>query len=361
MKNQPNWELEELSLNIGNKNITKNNEWNLNSLKALAETFTLTAFFRSLVNYPYSKEVIEYLLNKSWLSKEELQARWDGFDKVFWDEYWKIISALSFSAIIEARWLLLDEILKSKIDKNTAILEIASWFSPRALNLINNNWFNSTQYIETDRNETIWLKQWFYNWLKDVKKPLCLNFDIVNDDILKIIEIIFWMKKLNPNLNKLVITLEWLMIYLKPEEQKLFFDKLRMLSEKLDKSWIKVEFLSIDLPSHENFTDWLLHEWFTHDDHIKVMQSVDPIILKCLHETKNDFFKNIWINEWQITKHSYFWSSWRGHKSLFWKEGELKTSKLNKYKNIPWIKEKIDNFLWQDILFAYSINLSQDR
>jgi hypothetical protein len=232
---------------------------------------------------------------------------------------------------------------------------MASWFSPRALNLINNKWFNPNQYIETDRVEAIWLKHWFYDTLNDVLKPLLIDFNVVNDDISKIIELISWMKELYSDLNKLVITLEWLLIYLKPEEQKAFFDKLKLLSNDLWKLWIDVKFLSIDMPTHENFTDWLLHEWFTHDEHVQVMKNVDPVILECLHQTENNFLENNWIN---INKINY-----NTHMSSYWTNflDKIMTWKLDKYKDIPWINEKIEKFLWQDILFAYLVDLSKNR
>lgn len=323
-------------------------ENSLNPQKALAETFTLTAFFRSLVNYPYSEEMINYLLTQSWLKKEELQARWDGFDKVFWEKYWKKISALSFSTIIEARWLLLDSILKSKVNKNTVILEIASWFSPRAINLINNEWFNASQYIETDKSETIWLKQWFYNNLSWIKTPILSNFNVITDNISNLEELLLNIKQLNPNINKLIVINEWLLIYLLPEEQRKYFDNIKKLQAQLKKYWIDIEYISIDLPTHENFTNWLLEEWFTHEDHINVMRNVDSKILECLHNWEQDFFENIWIL-WENIEKCYYTDD------IITK---LETWKLDKYKDISWIRNKVNEFLKQKILFAYSINLS---
>ena len=61
----------------------------MNNQNALAETYTLTAFFRKLVKYPYGKEIIDFLLLKSWLKIDDLQNRWDWFDKVFWEDYRK--------------------------------------------------------------------------------------------------------------------------------------------------------------------------------------------------------------------------------------------------------------------------------
>jgi len=51
--------------------------------KFLAETFTLTAFFRSLTYYYASEYIIKFLLKTSNLSLDDLKKRWDGFDKVF--------------------------------------------------------------------------------------------------------------------------------------------------------------------------------------------------------------------------------------------------------------------------------------
>ena len=84
--------------------------------KLLAEFFTITAFFRSINHYFASEQIIKFLLKTSNLSLDDLiTKRWDFFDKVYWDEKWNIISALSFSTIIEARWKLIDSILEEKI------------------------------------------------------------------------------------------------------------------------------------------------------------------------------------------------------------------------------------------------------
>ncbi len=313
--------------------------------KLLAETFTTTAFFRSLIDYPYSEEILEYLLNESGLTKEELQARWDWFDKVFWEEYWKKISALSFSTIIEARWLLLDSILKSEVDENTIVLEVASWFSPRAINLINNHWFKASQYIETDKAENISLKQGFYNWLANQEKPVLSDFNVVTDDISKLEKLILNLKELNPNINKLVVLNEWLLIYLTPEEQWNYFNNLKELKLRLTKHWINIKYITIDMPTHENFTDWLLHEWFTHDDHVNVMKNVDSKILECLHMKESDFLDNIWVKK--IKKYYY-------PEEII---SSLNTWKLIKYREVPEIEKKIKNFLEQKILFAYSVEI----
>ncbi|MDD3646703.1 MAG: class I SAM-dependent methyltransferase [Candidatus Gracilibacteria bacterium] len=333
--------------NTDNKNASPTINTFLNSQRALAETFTLTAFFRSLVNYPFSKEVINYLLSVSGLSKEELQSRWDSFDRVFGEDYGRKISALSFSAIIEARGLLIDSILRQKVDKNTIILEVASGFSPRAVNLINNYGFNHTQYIETDKLEIIGLKKGFYNNLLDAKTPVLSSFNVINDDIGELEELILNLKEVNPDIYKLVILSEGLLIYLSPEEQRKYFGNLRKLKERLRLYGIEIEYISIDLPSHENFTDWLLHEGFSHEDHIQVMKNVDPKILECLHEKEESFFNNIGVDLDRVNKY-YYQSGVLQH---------LETPKLDKYKSILGLDKKIEDFLRQKILFAYSIKL----
>ena len=61
----------------------KYNEIKLEKQKALSNVYTLTAFFRSLILYPYSDIIIDYLCEISETSKENLKSRWDGFDKIF--------------------------------------------------------------------------------------------------------------------------------------------------------------------------------------------------------------------------------------------------------------------------------------
>ncbi len=318
----------------------------INSQEALAETYTLTAFFRSLIEYPYSREIIDYLLLKSWLEDQELQKRWDWFDAIFWEDYGKKISALSFSAIIEARWELIDSLLIEKVDKNTVILEVASWFSPRAINLINNHEISADQYIETDREEVTSLKEEFYLSMEWVNKPTLSNYNVVEDEIDQVVQLVLSCKERNPLLDKLLVMNEWLLIYLKPDQQKKYFDNLRNISTQLKDHWIRLEYVSIDMPTHENFTSWLVHEWFTYDDHIEVMRNVDSIILECLHDTEEDFFKNVWIDISSINKHYY--------------SDEIiencKTEVLEKYKNIMNLDIMIKRFLKQKSLYAYSIN-----
>ena len=67
--------------------------------KLLIEPYSLTAYFRSIINTSNSFEIVNFLLKKSSLSLDDLESRWDNFDKVFWEEYWNKISALSFAKI----------------------------------------------------------------------------------------------------------------------------------------------------------------------------------------------------------------------------------------------------------------------
>ena len=127
--------------------------------KLLVEPYSLTAYFRSILNISSSFEVINFLIKKSNLSLWELEQRWDSFDKVFWEEYWNKISALSFATIIEARSRLLDQIIEKQDNNKTITIELASGFTPRWLNQIN-SWNN---YIETDKSYVIELKNEFYD------------------------------------------------------------------------------------------------------------------------------------------------------------------------------------------------------
>jgi len=43
------------------------------------------------------------------------------------------------------------------------------------------------------------------------------------------------------------------------------------------------------MPTHENFTNWLIHEGFSFKDHLDVMSKVDPIIIESLHNTEKEF------------------------------------------------------------------------
>jgi len=99
------------------------------------------------------------------------------------------------------------------------------------------------------------------------------------------------------------------------------------------------------MPTHENFTDWLIHENFSHKDHIEVMKNVDSQILGSLHNTENDF-----INSNSIPKlNKYYYTD-----EII---TSLKTPKLYKYKKITDLREKVNIFLKQDILFAWDIEL----
>jgi hypothetical protein len=78
-------------------------------------------------------------------------------------------------------------------------------------------------------------------------------------------------------------------IYLDKNEQKVFFDNIRYLAKLLKSLDIELSYLTIDMPSHENFTNWLVHENFTLKDHLDVMSKVEPKIIESLHNTQNDF------------------------------------------------------------------------
>ncbi len=320
----------------------------LEKQKALSNVYTLTAFFRSLVSYPYSNLIIDYLCKISRLGVQDLQKRWDWFDTIFWDkQYGKKISALSFSVAIEANTKFLDKIILDNFDDNTIILELASWFSPRWIVFLNKYWVDETRYIETDLMETIELKKDFYNNL-NIKTPLLADFDILKDNdwnnILKLLKIIIKSQ----DIKQVLIPVEWLLIYLDFKQQKKFFNNLKKLASKLKEIWVwKVKFLSMEIPSHKNFTDWLEYEWFSHDDHIKVMNNVDPIITKSLHNTDSDFFKYNEIDENKIKKYYY-------NDEII---SILYTSKLEKYKNIKNLKEKINNFLLRDIIYIWEWNI----
>lgn len=322
-------------------------DWETKDYKLLAETFTLTAFFRSLTHCYNSEYIIKFLLKISNLSFEDLKKRWDNFDTVFWKEKWLLISALSFSTIIEARGKLLDSIIKEKFKKNdTIILELWSWFSPRWVYFINNLWY--TNYIETDLQKTIWLKNKFYSYLDklNIKCPQLLKFNVEQkkdwNDIYNHIKI---LKLDNQKIKKLLIVSEWLLIYLNKKHQKTFFEELSVFAWLLNNEWIKTNYLTCDVPTHENFTNWLISEWFDFTSHIEVMKNVDPTILESLHNTFKDFIME--NNLKKVIKHKY------SNEII----NELNTPTLDKYKNLADLEQKIYDFLDQDILFAWEYEL----
>lgn len=313
--------------------------------KFLAETFTLTAFFRSLTYYYASEYIIKFLLKTSNLSLDDLKKRWDGFDKVFWDEKWNTISALSFSTIIEARWELIDSILEEKIKNNdTVILELWAWFSPRWLYFLNKIWYKN--YIETDLSKTISLKNKFYSFLETqgFKIPKVMKFNVEQkSDWKEMYDYIKILKLENPNIVNLQIVSEWLLIYLNKKQQKHFFEDLNIFAWLLNNEWIKTNYLTIDMPTHENFTNWLTYEWFDFTTHIEVMKNVDPEILESLHNTQKDFLMENSIKK--IKKYYYDMNI----------INSLHTPKLEKYRNLPELEQKIVKFLTQKILFAWEV------
>jgi len=312
--------------------------------KLLVEPYSLTAYFRSILNISSSFEVINFLIKKSNLSLWELEQRWDSFDKVFWEEYWNKISALSFATIIEARWRLLDQIIEKQDNNKTITIELASGFTPRWLNQIN-SWNN---YIETDKSYVIELKNEFYDYLNNIDKktPGIRILDVLNKDDFKNLYDYIKLEQLKDNkINEINLVSEWLLIYLSKNEQKMFFENLRNFAKLLKELSIKVKYLTIDMPTHENFTNWLVHENFTLKDHLDVMSKVEPKIIESLHNTENDFITDNSLS----TIKKYYYSD-----EII---TNLKTPKLSKYKKIPHIKEKINTFLKQDILFAWEIEL----
>ena len=323
----------------------KYNEIKLEEQKALSNVYTLTAFFRSLIFYPYSENIINYLYKVSGLTKEDLQSRWDWFDSIFWnEEYWRKISALSFSTLIEANTKLLDKVILDNFNDKSIILEIAAWFSPRGIVFLNKYNIDETKYIETDLMETIELKKDFYNNLDSLKTPLLSDFNVIkNNDWNNITKLLKLLIK-TQNIEQILIPVEWMLIYLNFNKQKLFFNNLKKLASELKKAWAKsVKFLSMEIPSHKNFTDWLIYEWFSHQDHIKVMNNVDSTIVSSLHKTDTDFFKHNNIPQNKINK--YFYTD-----EII---SEIYTSKLTKYKEIKKLDNKINKFLKQDIMYVW--------
>ena len=313
----------------------------------LAETFTLTAFFWYLNWCYFSENIVSYLMKTSNLSIDDLQKRWDWFDSVFWKEKWTLISALSFSTIIEARWELLNKTIKNISDENTIIIELASGFNPRWLYFVNKLWCNEKYFIETDLSKTIHLKSKFYDYLKTtwMKTPSLEKQNVENkNDWYNIYNKIKLLKWENQQIKKVIIVCEGLLIYLDKKHQKVFFEELNIIQELLKNEDIQTSFLTIDMPTHENFTNWLVLEWFDFTSHINVMKNVDPIILESLHNTQRDF---LWEN-WLKTIQKYYYDD-----DII---NNLHTPSLDKYKDLEWLKYKIQNFLKQNILYAWLID-----
>lgn len=310
----------------------------------LAEHYFIS-YFKDLLSIKFSYEITNFLLKKSKISIWEFEKKWDNYDIIFWKEYWNKISALSFATIIEARWILLNNIIKQKDKNKNFTIELASGFTPRWLNFVN-SWY--TNYIETDKENVIKLKNEFYEYLESIGKntPKLLTVDVLNKHHFKDLYDFIKVEKLkNQNLNHLTLVSEWLVIYLDKIEQKIFFDNLRDFSKLLKEIGISTSYLTIDMPTHENFTNWLVHEDFSLKDHLDVMSKVEPKIIESLLNTEDDFkyhnslpeLKKYYYTEEIITS--------------------LKTPKLAKYKKIKNLKEKIDKFLKQEILFAWEVEL----
>jgi len=296
------------------------------------------SYFRTLLNIPFSYDITHFLLKKSNISLTNFEKKWNNFNDIFWKKYWNKISALSFATIIESHDLLLNKIISEKKEK-TLIIELASWFTPRWLNLIK-SWKNN--FIETDKKNVIELKKEFYDSLnkKWIKTPKLEIIDVLEKkDFDNIYNVIKLEKLKNDSLKEVVFLSEWLLIYLSKEEQKKFFDNLRHIWKLLKDLGIKTKYLTIDMPTHENFTNWLIHEDFSFKDHLDVMSKVDPIIIESLYNTEKDFLIENWLNK--INKYYY-------PDDLIL---SLKTPKLDKYRKI----DKL--FLKQDILFAWEVEL----
>lgn len=302
------------------------------------------SYFRDLLSIKYAYEITNFLLKKSNLSLWEFEKKWDNFDIIFWEEYWNKISALSFATIIEARWKLLKSVLIEENTENNLTIELASGFTPRWLYLVN-RW--NTNYIETDKSNVIELKKEFYDYLNNTNKktPKIKVLDVLKKDDFKNIYEYIKTEIWNTKINQITLVNEWLLIYLTKKEQKIFFENLKIFSKLLENINIKLNYITTDMPTHKNFTNWLVHEDFSFKDHLEVMNKVDPKIIESLYNTEKDFTKSNWISNIQ----KYYYSD-----EVI---NNLKTNRLNKYKKIPKLKEKINSFLKQDILYAWKYEL----
>ena len=99
----------------------------------------------------------------------------------------------------------------------------------------------------------------------------------------------------------------------------------------------------MEIPSHKNFTNWLVQEWFSSEDHIKVINNVDTSIVSSLHKTDKDFFAHNKISENSIKKYYYTDEIIK----------KIYTQKLIKYKEIKNLDNKINNFLKQEIMYVW--------
>ena|GEM_PF-2349959 len=98
------------------------------------------------------------------------------------------------------------------------------------------------------------------------------------------------------------------------------------------------------MPTHKNFTNWLVHEGFKHHAHLDVMNKVDPTIVESLHETEEDY---IVANSIGKVKKYYYTSDIIK---------VLRTPGLERYKDVDGLKKKIKKFLGQEILYVYGIS-----
>ena len=191
---------------------------------------------------------------------------------------------------------------------NTLIIELDTWFTWRWLELINNYKWLKSNYIETDLNKIKKLKKIFLDYIENEKYkiPNTKTLQVLKkDNFIKLQENIFKLKEKNDDIKNITILDEWLLIYLSKEKQNEFFNNLRFFSKKLKTKWLKTSYLTTNIPSHENFTNWLVHEWFTLKDHLDVMQKVDPKIINALHNTEQDFFRENSIATNKIKKYYY--------------------------------------------------------
>ena len=307
--------------------------------------FNYKLYLNWIIIYPYAHTTINFLLKKLNLSLNDLENKRNYFEKEFSYNFSELITILTFSVIIEAKTYLIDKIIKKQDSKKNIVIELASGFTPRWLNLTNKY---NIKYIETDTNPIIKLKNEFYDYLYSVDKkiPDLITIDILKKEDFKILyNHINILKLKDPQINNITLLTEWLLVYLNKSQQKIFFENLKVFSKLLKEISIQVKYITTDMPTHENFTNWLVSEDFTLKDHLDVMSKVEPKIIESLHNTEDDFLTSNSI--WKIKKHYY------SDEIII----SLKTPKLAKYKKIPKLKEKIHSFLKQDILFAWEVEL----
>jgi deoxyribodipyrimidine photolyase-like uncharacterized protein len=168
---------------------------------------------------------------------------------------------------------------------------------------------------------------------------------LIQEDYIQLFTNIIAKKEENSEIKEVTLMSEGLLIYLSKEEQKVFFNNVRHLAGMLQDRGIKLSYVTIDMPTHQNFTDWLVHENFSHQDHIDVMKKVEPKILESLHETEKDFLDS---NEIEKIKKHYYTSNIIEN---------LQTPRLEKYQKITDLDQKIEQFLEQKTLFAWEVEM----